>query len=305
MIEWNIPVHIIHPFISMSDRLGLFPHKSVSTTVWDLEDDKCVGVLEGHSPHVASAEINDAGDAAVIIAGPPGSTYVASIWNLGTMQCTANLTSTGQLSSLLRDRLLLGSRDDATIKLWDIGGTAPVALFDLRADAPSNRVNSIWSLTASDTSSVALTGYFRTPAHLWDLRTGQRVRLLQGHTWAVTAVSMDSACRTAVTGSWDKTVKLWDLGSGRCMDTYHFGPEVKYVMMHESGGSFLVVGEELVFKAWTTALGSSSSPIYDVDLSSSSKSECEPTVVASRDLSRVGICCQNPEGNRLEVSVWK
>ena len=48
-------------------------------------------------------------------------------------------------AGLLKDRLLLGS-SSGPIKVWDIGGSTPVALMDLEglADCP-------WSIDASDT----------------------------------------------------------------------------------------------------------------------------------------------------------
>ena len=35
------------PYIAMSDRLLLYPHNRTSTTVWDLEDEQSVGLLDG------------------------------------------------------------------------------------------------------------------------------------------------------------------------------------------------------------------------------------------------------------------
>jgi len=44
-------------------------------------------------------------------------------------------------------------------------------------------------------------------------------------------------------------VKLWDLGSGLCIETLDHGRMVDDVMMHESGSSFLSVGAGFVHKA--------------------------------------------------------
>ena len=115
---------------------------------------------------------------------------------------------------------------------------------------------------------------------------------------------MDSACKTAVSGSFDKTVKLWDMGSGRCMETYQHGQAIYNVMMHESGGSFLSVGMNCSFKAWTTA-GGSDRPILDADLSSICQPDEYVCGAASRDLSRVAVCYWRSEEDGVGVSVWK
>jgi WD40 repeat protein len=109
---------------------------------------------------------------------------------------------------------------------------------------------------------------------------------------------MDSACKTAVSGS--REVKLWDLGSGRCIETYNHGQDVYDVMMHESGSSFLASGINGRLKAW--AVGTEQ-PLLDADLSSLGPNGMR--FAASRDLSRVATCYADLERNVLGVSVWQ
>ena len=281
------------PYIAMSDRLVLYPHNGTSKAVWDMEDDRSLGLLEGHTSQVRWASINK--NTAVTIADRVNEACAVQIWSLETMQCTANLSATSWASSLLKDRLVLGS-DGGPIKVWDIGGSTPMALMDLQGHTFDT-----YSIDASDSSNVALSGSMDHSLCLWDLRTGQCVRIMEGHEGDVYSVSMDSACKTAVSGSDGMAVKLWDLGSGQCIETFDHGQEVYDVMMHESGGSFLSVGGGVV-KAWATASGPDR--LLDADLSAL----CNPFVffgAASRDLSRVGVCFWNPEGEKIGLSVWR
>jgi len=119
----------------------------------------------------------------------------------------------------------------------------------------------------------------------------------------VSSVSMDSACKTAVSGSLDKTAKLWDLGSGQCIETYDHGQEVYDVMMNESGSSFLSVGGGVV-KAWATASGSDRL-LLDSGLSALCDSNSDFLGAASRDLSMVGVCFWNPDGHKIGLSVLR
>ena len=158
----------------MSDRLVLFPHNGTSTAVWDMEDDRSLGLLEGHTSPVFWASINN--KTAVTLSNLVNGVGPVKIWSLETMQCTANLTTTSWSAvGLLKDRLVLGS-GGGPIKVWDIGGSTPLALMDLQG-----HTGITWSIDASDSSNVALSGSRDRPVRLWDLRTGQCVRVMEGH----------------------------------------------------------------------------------------------------------------------------
>jgi WD40 repeat protein len=49
--------------------------------------------------------------------------------------------------------------------------------------------------------------------------TGQQIRTLTGHTYAVYAVAVTPDGRQVVSGSWDDTVRVWDLASGQPVRT--------------------------------------------------------------------------------------
>ena len=287
----------------MSEWLLLFPKDKVSTAIWDMKEGRSMGVLEGHTSMVRTAEINHLGDMAATSAGDhdEASSWSIKIWNLGTMQCTADLSSTDYTSTFLQDRLLLGSAD-GTIKVWDIGGSTPVALMDLQGHG-----HDLYSISSSDTSNTALSAYADRSLRLWDLRTGQCVRVMEGQIDTVLSISMDSACRKAVSGSMDRLVKLWDLGSGQCIQTYDFESHAHTVMMNESGSSFLAATGDVYFHAFSTSFEYTDPIFSDVDLGSMCDSTNHyPPVVASKDLSRIGMCCLKSGENRLlGMSVWK
>ena len=54
---------------------------------------------------------------------------------------------------------------------------------------------------------------------LWEARSGQLLRTLEGHQGAVPSVAFDAQGGTLASGSWDNTVKLWEARSGQLLRT--------------------------------------------------------------------------------------
>ena len=128
---------------------------------------------------------------------------------------------------------------------------------------------------------------------------------MEGHTDEVWSVDWDLACKTAVSGSDDKTIKQWDLGTGECVETYQCGTAATQVIMHQSGTSFLscqsglnTEGEGIVgeITAWAVGCGT---PLITTPLVGLSRYY----LAASPDLSSVALCAKSQAA--FDVKVWK
>ncbi|KAL7422470.1 hypothetical protein Q5752_003118 [Cryptotrichosporon argae] len=62
---------------------------------------------------------------------------------------------------------------------------------------------------------VLITGSYDHTARVWNLNTGEEVRVLRGHTRAVRAVQFDQML--LFTGSMDGTVRMWNWRAGECL----------------------------------------------------------------------------------------
>ena len=202
-----------------------------------MEKGRSAGVLDCNTAKVFRVAINENSNLAATYSRSIGFDPTIKIWSVGDdkVQCKATLNVPENLYALCcHQNWLLSASKEGPIKVWDISGSAPVALMDLPLSCTP------FNIVASESHGYVLYGGRlllddSTSLALSDFRTGKPVRLMNGHKDTAFSISADSNFVTAVSGSWDKTVKLWDLGSGKCIDTFQHDQPLTYVHMHESG----------------------------------------------------------------------
>jgi WD40 repeat protein/serine/threonine protein kinase len=59
--------------------------------------------------------------------------------------------------------------------------------------------------------------YTDRAVRLWDLQTGEELRVLTGHTDRVVSLSFDAKGERLLTASWDRTARIWDVASGKTL----------------------------------------------------------------------------------------
>jgi WD40 repeat protein/serine/threonine protein kinase len=95
----------------------------------------------------------------------------------------------------------------------------PGVSFPLMAISPDSRL-----LAAVPNTTVVvrykdgqLAAYTQRAVRLWDLHTGQEVRVLTGHTDNVASLCFDTKGERLLTASWDGTARVWDLATGKAL----------------------------------------------------------------------------------------
>jgi len=76
--------------------------------------------------------------------------------------------------------------------------------------------DSVHCLDISPDARLALSGSADKTLRLWDVATGQCLRVLEGHTNTILAICMSPSARAAISSSIDGTVRVWDLDAGQC-----------------------------------------------------------------------------------------
>ncbi|MDM8554485.1 caspase family protein [Desulfococcaceae bacterium HSG7] len=141
---------------------------------------------------------------------------------------------TGQITRLLKghgdviialafspdSRRLISGSGDKTARIWDV--TTGKALHTL-----SGHTDFIYAAAFSPDGERAVTGSFDDTLILWDIRTGEPISpspysgegrgggILTGHTDNVRSAAFTPDGKYLLSGSWDKTIRLWDGKSGR------------------------------------------------------------------------------------------
>ena len=158
-------------------RLAVSASADKTLRLWDLETGVCLRVLEGHADNVTSVGVT-----------PDGRRAVSASW-------------------------------DYTLQVWDLetgislrvleGHAGPVTSVSVTPDGRRavSCSGDIWGYGEGDDNSL----------RVWDLETGSCLRVLDGHTNAVVAVSITPDGGRAVSASWDWTLRLWDLDTSACL----------------------------------------------------------------------------------------
>ena len=101
----------------------------------------------------------------------------------------------------------------------------------------------------------------RNDIKILDFSTGKLLHTLEGHTGDIYSVSYSPNGNYVVSGSWDKTVRIWNANSGECVNTLEghtksvssvsYSPDGKYI----ATGSWEYNGDDKTVRIWDASSG--------------------------------------------------
>lgn len=149
-----------------------------------------------------------------------GAPSTLTLWNLQTGQKIKTLVEGGAGEALLAEEKYRNQEPDD-----------PSAIVgDIAHDVAFTSDGQILAAAMSDKT-----------IKLWNGKTGQLIRTLQGHAYAVHAIAMTPNNQTLISGSSDKTIKLWNLKTGQLIRTLRDSQPVYQLLLSSDEQSLVSI----------------------------------------------------------------
>lgn len=177
--------------------------------VWEWKSETYIFKQQGHSFDVSC--INFSPDSSMLASG--GNDGKIKVWDTSNTSCIVTFSEhTSKVSDLKfipnKGNVLVSSSLDGTVRAYDL-----IKYRNFRT-MTTPKACQFLSLAVDFSGEIVCAGSMDPYSiYVWSLKTGDLVDILTGHKGPVSSLAFSMVKDMLISGSWDKTVKLWELYS--------------------------------------------------------------------------------------------
>ncbi|CAC22605.1 small subunit processome, U3 snoRNP-associated protein Utp1 [Schizosaccharomyces pombe] len=242
---------------STGDWIAIGSSKLGQLLVWEWQSESYV--LKQQSHYDALSTLQYSSDGQRIITGADDGKI--KVWDMNSGFCIVTFTQhTSAVSGLCfskRGNVLFSSSLDGSVRAWDL-----IRYRNFRTFTAPSRVQ--FSCIAVDPSGeiVCAGSQDSFEIFMWSVQTGQLLETLAGHEGPVSSLSFNSSGSLLASGSWDKTVRIWDIFSrSGIVEPLPIPSDVLSLAFHPDGKEVCVASLDGQLTFWNVQEGKQTSLI--------------------------------------------
>ena len=222
---------------------------SYAVILWDVSSGRKVRTFQGHDRKVNVVAFSS--DGKYVVSGDHGGTI--KLWDVSSGREVQTFIGHGgyvesvNLSS--NDKYVVAAGEHDIINLWEVSSGNVIKTFK----GHSGRFRSV----AFSPDGKYVVSLSESAIFIWDISTGVKVRTIEDDYISSFAISPDGKYVISGGGNYDRTLKLWDILSGKVINTFRGHANGIGCVAYSHDGKYVVSGDHGgTIKLWDISVGS-------------------------------------------------